>query len=38
MVHPWNEPMAGVVDIHSWGEFETLVDDIAEDRGGIRGA
>lgn len=38
MVHPWNEPMAGVVDIHSWGEFETLVDDIAADRGGIRGA
>lgn len=36
MVHPWNEPMVGVVDIHDWGEFETLVDDIATSRGVVR--
>ncbi len=29
MVHPWNEPMAGVLDVHSWHEFETIVDDAA---------
>ncbi len=29
MVHPWNEPLPGVVDIHSWSEFEALVDRIA---------
>jgi 5'(3')-deoxyribonucleotidase len=29
MVHPWNDPMDGVVDIHSWEEFEALVDRVA---------
>lgn len=29
MVHPWNEPMPGVVDVHSWEEFETVVAEIA---------
>jgi len=29
MVHPWNEPIAGVLDVHSWVEFEAIVDRAA---------
>jgi 5'(3')-deoxyribonucleotidase len=32
MVHAWNHPMPGVVDVHSWEEFEAIVDDVAETR------
>jgi 5'(3')-deoxyribonucleotidase len=32
MVHPWNDPMDGVVDIHSWQEFEALVERVATER------
>ena len=32
MVHAWNDPMPGVVDVHSWEEFETVVDDVAKAR------
>ena len=31
-VRPWNEPVDGAIDIHSWREFETLVDEIKGDR------
>ena len=31
-VRPWNEPLEGAVDIHSWREFENLVDRIKDDR------
>ena len=37
MVHPWNDPIDGVVDIHSWEEFEAVVDRVAtEERGASR--
>ena len=36
MVHPWNDPMNGVVDIHSWPEFEAIVDRVASERRGLR--
>ena len=29
MVHPWNEPLPGVVDVHSWAEFERVVERVA---------
>ncbi len=29
MVHPWNDPMPGVVDVHSWVEFEVVVERVA---------
>lgn len=32
MVHPWNRPVPGVHDIHSWDEFEALVSKLAEAR------
>ena len=32
MVHAWNDPMDGVVDAHSWEEFERIVDDVAAAR------
>jgi len=25
-VRPWNDPVPGVIDIHDWDQFETLVD------------
>ena len=33
MVHPWNDPMPGVVDVHSWAEFEAVVERVAAERG-----
>jgi 5'(3')-deoxyribonucleotidase len=32
MVHAWNEPVPGCVDIESWGQFEALVEALAEVR------
>jgi len=32
MVHPWNDPMDGVVDVHSWEEFEAVVERVAAER------
>ena len=32
MVHPWNDPMEGVVDVHSWEEFEAVVERVAAER------
>lgn len=32
MVHAWNDPMPGVVDVHSWEEFERVVDGVATER------
>jgi uncharacterized protein len=32
MVHPWNEPLAGVVDVYSWEEFEDVVERVAAER------
>jgi 5'(3')-deoxyribonucleotidase len=32
MVHPWNDPMPGVVDVHSWEEFEEVVAGIAAEK------
>jgi hypothetical protein len=32
MVHPWNSPLPGVVDVHSWEEFEAIVERVAADR------
>ena len=32
MVWAWNEPLPGVVDVHSWAEFEALVERVAEER------
>jgi hypothetical protein len=29
MVCAWNEPLPGVVDVHSWKEFEVLVERVA---------
>ncbi len=29
MVHPWNEPLSGVIDVHTWDEFEAVVEDVA---------
>lgn len=34
MVHPWNAPLPGVLDIHSWDEFEAVVEQVAETRQG----
>jgi 5'(3')-deoxyribonucleotidase len=34
MVCAWNEPLAGVVDVHSWDEFEELVERVAAERSG----
>lgn len=34
MVHPWNDPLPGVVDINSWDEFEALVEAVAATREG----
>ncbi|MEX1296173.1 MAG: hypothetical protein AB1Z67_08380 [Candidatus Limnocylindrales bacterium] len=36
MVHPWNHPIDGVVDIHSWAEFEEVVERVAAERGASR--
>ena len=36
MVHPWNDPVAGVVDVHDWAEFEGVVDEVAAARVGER--
>ncbi len=33
MVHPWNDPIEGVVDVHSWAEFEAIVERVAAERG-----
>lgn len=33
MVHPWNDPMPGVVDVHSWNEFEAVIERVAAERG-----
>ena len=30
-VHAWNEPMPGVVDVHSWEEFEAVVARVAQE-------
>jgi 5'(3')-deoxyribonucleotidase len=39
MVHTWNEPLPGVLDIHSWDEFEAVVERVAREHGaGRRGA
>lgn len=32
MVHPWNAPLEGVVDVHSWEEFEVVVERVAAER------
>jgi 5'(3')-deoxyribonucleotidase len=32
MVPPWNRPMEGVEDVHSWEEFEAVVERVAEER------
>jgi len=32
MVHPWNRPMEGVEDVHSWEEFEAVVERVAAER------
>jgi len=29
MVHPWNDPLPGAVDVHSWTEFEAEVERVA---------
>ena len=29
MVHPWNAPLPGVLDVHSWDEFEAIVERAA---------
>jgi 5'(3')-deoxyribonucleotidase len=34
MVHPWNAPLPRVVDIHSWSQFEALVEQVAQAREG----
>jgi 5'(3')-deoxyribonucleotidase len=34
MVHPWNDPIPGVVDVHDWAEFENVVEDVAHRIGG----
>ena len=34
MVLPWNDPMPGVVDVHSWEEFEAVVARTAASRNG----
>ncbi len=35
MVHPWNDPMEGVVDVHSWEEFEQVVERVSTGRLGV---
>ena len=32
MAHPWSEPLDGVFDIHSWEEFERVVERVAAER------
>lgn len=32
MVHAWNDPMPGVLDVHSWDEFEAIVERAAAAR------
>ena len=32
MVHRWNDPMPGVIDVHSWAAFEDVVADVARSR------
>jgi 5'(3')-deoxyribonucleotidase len=32
MVHPWNRPLPGVIDVHSWEEFEAIVERVAAER------
>lgn len=32
MVQPWNRPLPGVIDVHSWEEFEAIVDRVAAER------
>ncbi len=32
MVHPWNRPIEGVVDVHSWEDFEVVVERVAAER------
>lgn len=36
MVHPWNEPMPGVTDVHSWPEFEAVVERVARAKASAR--
>jgi uncharacterized protein len=36
MVHPWNHPMSGVVDVHSWAEFEVVVERVAAEHEAAR--
>lgn len=33
MVHAWNEPLPGVLDIHTWEEFEAVVERVALEHG-----
>lgn len=33
-VRPWNRPVAGVADVASWHDFETLVTERSQDPGG----
>jgi 5'(3')-deoxyribonucleotidase len=35
MVHPWNQPMDGVVDVHSWEDFEQVVERASRERLGV---
>lgn len=37
MVQPWNEPVAGAIDIDDWGAFEALLRRVAQDRGAVVG-
>jgi len=30
MVHGWNDPLPGAVDVHSWTEFEAQVERVAQ--------
>jgi 5'(3')-deoxyribonucleotidase len=32
MVQPWNEPVAGAIDIHDWDAFEALLGRVAAER------
>jgi 5'(3')-deoxyribonucleotidase len=32
MVQPWNAPLPGVIDVHSWEAFEAVVERVAAER------
>jgi 5'(3')-deoxyribonucleotidase len=36
-VRPWNLPMAGVLDVHTWSEFADIVDGVADRHARLRG-